>query len=101
MNWCVGLSGAAMRSLVPVLEGLTKAGMDAGLSDRQARRVAAQVMLGTAKLVLQTDLTWEEIKTLTPMQTVDEVKVMELFYDAARTARETIEGVQRKLQEMP
>lgn len=101
MNWCVGLSGAAMRSLVPVLEGLTKAGMDAGLSDRQARRVAAQVMLGTAKLVLQTDLTWEEIKTLTPMQTVDEVKVMELFYDAARTARETIEGVPRKLQEMP
>lgn len=101
MNWCVGLSGAAMRSLVPVLEGMTKAGMDAGLSASQARRVAAQVMLGTAKLVLQTDLTWEEIKALTPMQTVDEAKVIELFHDAARTARETIEGVQRKLQEMP
>lgn len=100
MNWCVGLSGAAMRSLVPVLEGMTKAGMDAGLADSQARRVAAQIMLGTAKLALQTDLTWEEIKALTPMQTVDEVKVMELFQDAVHTARETIEGVQRKLQAM-
>lgn len=100
MNWCVGLSGAAMRSLVPVLEGMTKAGMDAGLSASQARQIAAQVMLGTARLALQTDLTWEEIKALTPMQTVDEVKVAELFLDAARTARETIAGVQRKLQEI-
>lgn len=54
MNWCVGLSGAAMRSLVPVLEGMTQAGVEAGLSERDARRVAAQVMLGTAVIALET-----------------------------------------------
>lgn len=26
MNWCVGLTGAAMRSLLPTLEGMTRAG---------------------------------------------------------------------------
>ena len=46
MNWCVGLSGAAMRSLLPTLEGMTHAGVEAGLSETDARRVAAQVMLG-------------------------------------------------------
>ncbi len=54
MNWCVGLTGAAMRSVLPVLEGMTQAGLEAGLPAAEARRVAAQVMLGTAALALQT-----------------------------------------------
>jgi pyrroline-5-carboxylate reductase len=44
VNWCVGLSGAAMRSLVPVLEGMAQAGIEAGLSENDARRIAAQVI---------------------------------------------------------
>jgi pyrroline-5-carboxylate reductase len=99
MNWCVGLSGAAMRSLVPVLEGMTQAGVEAGLSESIARRIAAQVMLGTAAIALETDLSWEEIKGLTPMQTVDEPAVTQLFVDAARGAKAKIDGLQRKLWE--
>lgn len=99
MNWCVGLSGAVMRSLLPVLEGMTQAGIEAGLSPEQARRVATQVMLGTAQLVQQTTLSFDEIKALTPMETVNEPEVFQLFLAAAREAREKIGRLQNKLWE--
>lgn len=97
MNWCVGLTGAAMRSVLPVLEGMTRAGLEAGLPAAEARRVAAQVMLGTAALALRTGLSFEEIKALTPMQTVDEMRVAQLFLEAARDARARIDQLQQKL----
>ncbi len=98
MNWCVGLAGAAMRSLLPALEGMTQAGVEAGLTAEAARRVAAQIMLGTASLALHTSLPFDEIKRLTPMQTVDEAAVAELFRMAAAQARDKIDQVQRKLE---
>jgi len=98
MNWCVGLSGAAMRSLLPALEGMAQAGMEAGLPVADARRIAAQVMLGTAVLALQTDLSFEEIKALTPMQTMDEAVLAYLFLEAARAARGKIEELEIKLR---
>jgi len=97
MNWCVGLAGAAMRSVLPVLEGVAQAGVEAGLSAAEARRVAAQIMLGTAALALQTELSFDELKALTPMQTIDEMLVSRLFLDAARGAKEKIEGLEGKL----
>lgn len=48
MNWCVGLTGAAMRSLLPALEGMTEAGIEAGFAEKEARQMAARFMLGTA-----------------------------------------------------
>jgi pyrroline-5-carboxylate reductase len=98
MNWCVGLSGAAMRSLLPVLEGMVRAGVEAGLSTGDARRVAAQVMRGTSALALETDAPFAELKELTPMETVDEVIVGQQFYDAARRAKETMDKLQSKLE---
>ena len=98
VNWCVGSSGAAMRSLVPVLEGMTQAGRG-GLSESYARRIGAQVMLGTVAIALETDLSWDEIKGLTPMLTVDEPAVTQLFVDAARGATARTDGLQRKLWE--
>lgn len=97
MNWCVGLSGAAMRSLLPALEGMTQAGIQAGLSESDSRRVAAQVMLGTAALVLETDLPFDNIKALTPMQTLDESAVAQIFLEAARNAGEKTAALQNKL----
>jgi pyrroline-5-carboxylate reductase len=99
MNWCVGLSGAAMRSLLPALEGMAQAGIEAGLTPEASRRVAAQVMLGTAALVLETGLSLEQIKMLTPMQTVDEPVVAAQFLEAARAAQAKIDSNQRKLME--
>ncbi len=99
MNWCVGLTGAAMRSVLPVLEGMTQAGVEAGLEVESAQQVAAQVMLGTAALVLQTGLAFAEIKALTPLVTVDEAWVSQLFHDAARAAKDKVERTQHKLWE--
>lgn len=99
MNWCVGLTGAAMRSLLPALEGMTQAGVEAGFTEAEARRMAAQVMLGTAALVLEGRLSFDEIKSLTPMETVNESAVRQLFADAARAAKEKTDRLQAKLEE--
>ena len=72
---------------------MAQAGVEAGLSESDARRIGAQVMLGTAAIALETDLSWEEIKGLTPMQTVDETAVVQLFVDAARGAKAKIDGL--------
>jgi len=98
MNWCVGLTGAAMRSVLPVLEGMTQAGLEAGLPAAEARRVAANVMLSTAALVLETGLSFEEIKALTPMQTVDETRLSQLFLEAAQGAKAKVDRLQQKLE---
>lgn len=97
MNWCVGLSGAAMRSLLPALEGMIQAGKEAGLADADARQIAGQVMLGTAAMALNTLLTLEQIKSLTPMQTLDETAVTQIFLEAARNAKAKIDALQEKL----
>ncbi|RME43351.1 MAG: prephenate dehydrogenase/arogenate dehydrogenase family protein [Chloroflexi bacterium] len=97
MNWCVGLAGAAMRSVLPVLEGMTQAGVDAGLPEPDARRVAGQIVLGTAVLVLQTSLSFDKLKALTPVETVDEPAVAQLFREAAHTVKEKMDRAQAKL----
>ena len=97
MNWGVGLSGASMRSLLPVLEGMTRAGIEAGLRPETARRVAAQVMLGTAALAQQTDLSFEQLKALTPMRTVDEDMVTRIFREAVVTAKDKTDELEHKL----
>ena len=100
MNWCVGLSGAAMRSLMPALEGSIRAGIEAGLNDAEARKLASAVMQGTAALVLQTNLSVELIKALTPMQTVDETALAQIYYDAALQAKSKIDILQKRLTEL-
>ncbi len=66
---------------------------------KDARRIATQVMLGTAALVMQTDMPFEDIKALTPMQTVDEAAISQVFLDAARGAHKKIEQFQKKLSD--
>lgn len=99
MNWCVGLTGAAMRSLLPALEGMTQAGIEAGFAEDAARYLAAQVMSGTAALAANRDLTFEDIKTLTPMEMLDENALREIFLEAARTAREKVDRLQERLEQ--
>jgi pyrroline-5-carboxylate reductase len=98
MNWCVGLTGAAMRSILPALEGMTQAGLEAGFAEEDTRRMAAQVMLGTAALILVRDLLFDEIKSLTPMETVDETALRQIFTDAVRAAKEKTDRLQQKLE---
>ncbi len=87
MDWAVGLTGASMRWLLPVLEGMTQAGLDAGLSAADARWLAAKMMAGTAALALETDKSFDEMKALTSVQAADEDAIRRIFRDAARRAR--------------
>jgi pyrroline-5-carboxylate reductase len=99
MNWCVGLTGAAIRSLLPALEGMTQAGLEAGFPEKEARHMAARVMLGTAAMVATRDLSFDELKSLTPMDTLDETAVREIFLEAARAAKAKIDRLQEKLEQ--
>ena len=87
MDWAVGLTGASMRWLLPVLEGMTQAGVDAGLSPTDARWVAAKMMAGVAALALETDMSFEEMKALTSVNTADEEAIARIFREAAHRAR--------------
>jgi pyrroline-5-carboxylate reductase len=97
MNWCVGLSGAAMRSVLPAIEGMVRAGVEAGLPEQDARLAAAQVFMGTAGLVKETSLSFAQIKALTPMETLDEALVEDLFYQTVVGAKEKMDRLQEKI----
>ena len=94
MAWSVGLTGAALRTVFPVLDGMIRAGMEAGLSPEDSRRVAARIFNGVSALVLETDLTMEQIHNMTPMQTLDEAAVSDLFLETARNTRQKVEATQ-------
>ena len=50
-----GLSGSGPGYMFLILEALIAGGVDVGLSPNDARKLAAQTMLGTARLLLETD----------------------------------------------
>jgi len=97
LSWWVGLSGAAMRSLLPVLEGMVDAGLEAGLDPALARRAAIRQFQGTAALAEHDPRSLVELKTLTPMETLDEAAVRKLFLDAARSARDKVVQLEAKV----
>lgn len=97
MNWCVGLTGASMRAILPMMEGMVNAGIEAGLSRADARRVAAQMLTGTAALVLETDFPFDALKAMTPMEVVDEQALANIFYQSVRQAKERIDTLQGRI----
>lgn len=97
MNWCVGLTGAAMRTVLPVSEGLVRAAEMAGFPPLDARRLAARVLQGTAALLSETALSFEALKNLTPMETVDEAALSQLIFEATLGAKEKIDRLESKI----
>ncbi len=99
MHWAVGLTGASMRWLLPVLEGMTQAGVDAGFSQTDARWLAGKMMAGVAALALETDMSFQEMKALTSVHVVDEEAVAQLFREAAHRAKALSEAMEQALDE--
>ena len=97
MNRSVGLSGAAIRSVLPAIEGMIQAGMDAGFSEEQARILVSQSFLGIATLVNESNLSIQELKKLTPLETIIEVLAQQIFYDATAGTNEKIDALQQKI----
>lgn len=97
MAWSVALTGAALRTIFPVMDGMVRAGVEAGLSPEESRRVAARIFHGVSALALETDLSMEQIHNLTPMQTLDEAAVSDLFLETARNTRQKVEATQASI----
>ncbi len=55
LNAVTGLSGSGPAYIFLIIEALADAGVKVGLSRRNAQRLAAQTMMGSAKLLLETD----------------------------------------------
>lgn len=55
MDAVTGLSGSGPAYMFLILEALSDAGVKVGLSRRNAQKLAAQTVLGSAKLLLETD----------------------------------------------
>ncbi len=75
-----------MRVLLPALEGLIQAGVGAGISPGEARRMAARVSEGTAALLLETQMSLDEVRALTPMSLLDEEAMASMVRGAAERA---------------
>jgi pyrroline-5-carboxylate reductase len=99
MNLCVGLSGAAPTYIFPIIDALTEAGVAGGLSLTDARHIAAQVVLGSAVMVLETGETPTGLKALTPLQPLREADAKALFRQAVESARAQMDALQAKLSE--
>ena len=98
MNWAVGLTGASMRWLLAALEGMTAAGLDAGLNESDARWVAARMMQGTAALALETMLPFDTLKEMTSLQVADEMEIARIFRETARRAKEMADELEARLK---
>jgi len=59
--------------------------------------IATQVVTGAAELIKNTDLPIRELKALTPMETLDESQVEQIYYQAAAGAKEKIDRLQDKI----
>jgi len=97
MNLCVGLTGAAPTYIFPIIDALAEAGVAGGLSLNDARRIAAQVVMGSAAMVLETNEAPTDLKALTPLQPLREAETKALFREAVESARTQMEAVQAKL----
>jgi pyrroline-5-carboxylate reductase len=97
MAWSVGLTGAALRTIFPVMDGMIRAGLEAGLSPDESRRVAARIFNGVSALALETDLSLDQIHNLTPMQTLDEAAVSDIFLETARNTLQKVEATQASI----
>lgn len=97
MNLCVGLTGAAPTYIFPIIDALAEAGIAGGLSVEDARHMAAQVVFGSAALVLETGESPANLQALTPLQPLREAEARALFREAVESARAQMDALQAKL----
>jgi pyrroline-5-carboxylate reductase len=76
---------------------MTQAGVDAGLSESDARWLAARMMAGTASLALETNFPFDEMKKLTSVQVVDEEEIARIFREAAHRAKALADELESSL----
>lgn len=95
MDAVTGLSGSGPAYIYTVVEALCEGGVKMGLSRDVAMRLAAQTVLGAAKMVLETGLSPGELRdqvttpggtTIEGLAVLDEAGVLQTFIDAVEAA---------------
>ncbi len=83
--------------IFPIIDALADAGVAGGLALGEARRIAAQVVFGSAAMVLETGEAPASLKALTPLQPLREADAKALFREAVESARTQMDAWQTKL----
>ena len=79
--------------LFPILQSMIDSAVAAGLSKVLARKAAAQVFLGTGKLVADTQLTVAELNGMIGLHTLRESEAVELIAGAYKDALGKLKGL--------
>ena len=83
--------------LFPVMQSIIDAAMAAGLSESLARKAAAQVFVGTGKLVGFNERTVAELNGMIGLHTLREPETMKLITDAYNEALGKLRGLAAKM----
>jgi len=95
MDAVTGLSGSGPAYVYTVIEALSDGGVKMGLSREVATRLAAQTVLGAARMVIETGLPPSELRdqvttpggtTIEGLRVLDEAHVHKAFMDAVKAA---------------
>ena len=95
MDAVTGLSGSGPAYIYTVIEALSDGGVKMGLSREVATRLAAQTVLGAARMVIETGLPPSELRdqvttpggtTIEGLRVLDEARVHKAFMDAVKAA---------------
>jgi len=108
MDALTALSGCAPAYLSVILEAMTHAGSETGLPRELALVASAQSMIGTGKLVLETEKAPSEIKdmvttpggvTVEGLRELDKVPIRHAFISAIKAATEKSKKMSQSLTE--
>jgi pyrroline-5-carboxylate reductase len=97
MNAATALTAVGPTYLFPVIKALSDSAVRLGLPEAQARRAAAQTVLGAAQLVLETGKDRDALKAMIGLRTLNEEEAQRLFAAAVEAAFEKLSATERKL----
>ena len=97
MNIATALTAVGPTYVFPVIKALAEAAAKHGMAEEQALSAAAQVLRGTAQLVLETGRAPDELKQMIGTRTIKEDAVIPVFTEALELAFAKIAESQQKL----
>lgn len=99
MNAATALTAVGPTYIFTIIKALRDAAMRLGLSQEDAQMAAAQTVLGSAALMLQTGRMPEDLKMMIATRTLREAETEELFAQAVAEAFAKISAAEKKLTE--
>jgi len=97
MNVMTALTAVGPTYIFPTIKCLTEAAVRKGLPMEASQFVIAQLVLGTARLVLDTKKDPDELKKMIGTRTINEGQLSEIIALAFESALEKVSAIERKL----